>query len=213
MSSKPGAVREKENRGNIGGERKAPGLDLKWPGKTRGPSRFLISVGKKEKKMKNTGAILLGFLILVAGFFVAPRAEAGADEFGFRNFEEVIRADMRAKHAGMITKVMVLSEKEAQAFWPVFRDYEKDLMKLNDERLRILKEYAQSYETLTEEKANDLAERTLDWQAGRVKPMRDYYKKFSKALSPKTAAKFLQAENQIWLLIDLQVASEVPLVK
>ena len=163
--------------------------------------------------MKVAGAILLGFVIVAGGLFAAPRVEASPEDFGYRNFEEVTRADMRAKHAELIAKVMGFSEKEAQAFWPVFRDYEKDLMKLNDERLQIYKEYAQYYESLTEEKADNLAERTLDWQAGRVKLMRNYYKKFSKALSPKTAAKFFQVENQIWLFMDIQIASEVPLVK
>jgi hypothetical protein len=66
---------------------------------------------------------------------------------------------------------------------------------------------------MTEEKANNLAERGLDWQAARIKLMRSYYKKFSKALSPKMAAKFMQVENQIWMLMDLQIATELPLVK
>ena len=163
--------------------------------------------------MKVAGAILLGFLMALGGFFAAPRVEASPEDFGFRNFEEVTRADMRAKHAELITKVMGFSEKEAEAFWPVFRDYERDLMKLNDERLQIFKEYAQYYESLTEKKADELAERSLDWQAARVKLMRNYYKKFSKALSPKMAAKFFQVENQIWMLMDAQIASELPLVK
>ena len=163
--------------------------------------------------MNVAGAILLGFVMVAGGFLAAPRVEASPEDFGFRNFEEVTRADMRAKHSELIAKVMGFSEKEAQAFWPVFRDYERDLMKLNDERLQIYKEYAQDYESLTEEKANELAERSLDWQAGRVKLMRNYYKKFSKALSPKMAAKFLQVENQIWMLMDVQIASELPMVK
>ncbi len=163
--------------------------------------------------MKNVMIVLLGILIAVAVFFVVPRAEAGMEDFGFRNFEEVVRADMRAKHADLIHKVMVLSEKEAQAFWPIYRDYERDLMKLNDERLALIKDYAANYENMSEEKANELAQNSLDWQAGRVKLMRHYYKKFSRALTPKTAAKFFQVENQLWLIMDLQIASELPLVK
>ena len=163
--------------------------------------------------MKMATAVLLGILVAVAGFSVIPRAEAGMEDFGFRNFDEVIRADMRAKHAELISKVMVLSEKEAQAFWPIYRDYERDLMKLNDERLALIKDYAGHYENMSEEKANELAQKSLDWQAGRVKLMRHYYKQFSKALTPKTAAKFFQVENQLWLIMDLQIASELPLVK
>ena len=163
--------------------------------------------------MRKTGAILFGLLIVAAGLFVAPRAEASPEDFGIRNFEELDRADLRAKHVEVIAQLMLFSEKEAQAFWPVFRDYEGDLMKLSDKMIQISKDYVQHYETMTEEMANELAERFLDWQAGRVKLMRHYYKKFSKALSPKVAAKFFQLENQLWILMDLKIASTLPLLK
>jgi len=68
-------------------------------------------------------------------------------------------------------------------------------------------------EKLEDEKAYDLAERSLDYEAGRVKLKRHYFRKFSKALSPKPAAKFFQVEKQIQMLIDLQIASELPPAK
>ena len=40
-----------------------------------------------------------------------------------------------------------------------------------------------------------------------------YYKKFAKVLTPTRAAKYMQIENQIQMLIDLSIASELPLVK
>jgi len=66
---------------------------------------------------------------------------------------------------------------------------------------------------LSEAKAYELAERALDYEAGRVKLKRHYFQKFSKALSPQTAVRFFQMENQIQALVDLQIASELPLVK
>ena len=163
--------------------------------------------------MKIAAFILLGFLIAAAGFFVAPRVEASPEDFGSQSYEEVLRVDLRAKHAEVIGRAMRLSGKEAEAFWPIFGDYQKDLKKLNDERVSILKDYYRSYENLSEEKAYELAERVLDYEAGRVKLKRYYFKKFSKALSPQTAVKFFQVDNQIQALVDLQVASELPLPK
>ncbi len=163
--------------------------------------------------MKNAGSILLGFLVVACGFFVAPRVGASPEDFGSQSYEEVLRADLRAKHAEVIGKAMRLSGKEAEAFWPIFGDYQKDLKKLNDEKLEILKEYYRNYEKLTEEKAYELAERVLDYEAGRIKLKRYYFKRFSKALSPQTAVRFFQVENQIQALVDLQIASELPLVK
>ena len=163
--------------------------------------------------MKIAGSILLSFLIMAGGFFVAPRVEASPEDFGSQSYEEVLRADLRAKHAEVIGKVMRLSGKEAEAFWPIFGDYQRDLKKLNDEKMNLLKEYYRSYENLTAEKAYELAERVLDYEAGRVKLKRHYFQKFSKALSPQTAVRFFQMENQLQALVDLQIASELPLVK
>jgi hypothetical protein len=175
-----------------------------------------MNIPKRRKvrmKMKIIGALVLGILIVGGNMAGAPRAEASPDEFGLQSFEEVARADLRAKHAELIQKVMQLSEKEGEAFWPLFRDYERDLMRVNDEKLDILKEYTRSYENLTEEKAYELAERTLDYEAGRIKLKREYFKRFSKVLSPKSAAKFFQVENQFQMLIDLKISAEIPLIK
>jgi hypothetical protein len=163
--------------------------------------------------MKIAVPILIRFLILTGGFFVVSQAQASPEDFGMQTYEEVLRADLRAKHAEMIGRAMQLSGKQAEAFWPIFRDYQKDLKKLNDEKLDILKEYYGNYEKLTEEKAYELAERVLDYDAGRIKLKRYYFKRFSKALSPQTAVKFFQVDNQIQALVDLQILSELPLVK
>jgi hypothetical protein len=168
---------------------------------------------KMRMKMKIIGALLFSMLIVGGNMTGAPRAEASPDEFGLQSFEEAARADLRAKRAKLIQKVMQLSEKEGEAFWPIFRDYERDLMKVNDEKLNILKEYTRNFANLTEEKAYELAERTLDYEAGRIKLKREYFKRFSKVLSPKNAAKFFQVENQFQMLIDLQISAEIPLVK
>ncbi|NWF56857.1 MAG: hypothetical protein HXY45_18890 [Syntrophaceae bacterium] len=163
--------------------------------------------------MKIAVPILIRFLILTGGLFVVSQAQASPENFGMQTYEEVLRADLRAKHAEMIGRAMQLSGKQAEAFWPIFRDYQKDLKKLNDEKLDILKEYYGNYEKLTEEKAYELAERVLDYDAGRIKLKRYYFKRFSKALSPQTAVKFFQVDNQIQALVDLQILSELPLVK
>jgi len=47
----------------------------------------------------------------------------------------------------------------------------------------------------------------------RTKLKKKYFKKLDRVLPSKTVAKFFQLENQILLLIDLQIASELPLIK
>jgi hypothetical protein len=66
---------------------------------------------------------------------------------------------------------------------------------------------------MTDEKAKELVQKALKLEGRRTKLKRKYFRKFDRVLSSKTVAKFFQLENQINLLIDLQIASELPLIK
>lgn len=46
-----------------------------------------------------------------------------------------------------------------------------------------------------------------------MKLRREYFKKISKVVPGQKAARWLQVENRIQLLIDLELASELPLLR
>jgi hypothetical protein len=108
---------------------------------------------------------------------------------------------------------MQFTNEEANAFWPVYREYEFEFAKIGDARIALIKDYARNYETMTDEKAKELIQKALKLEGRRTKLKRKYFRKFDRVLPSKTVAKFFQLENQINLLIDLQIASELPLIK
>jgi hypothetical protein len=61
--------------------------------------------------------------------------------------------------------------------------------------------------------ANDLMTRALDLESRRTALKQQYFTRLKAALSPVVAARALQIENQIQLLIDLQVAASLPVAK
>jgi hypothetical protein len=130
-----------------------------------------------------------------------------------RAYTELLRSDLRSQHVAIITEVMGFTEAEDAKFWPVYREYEADLAKINDDRMALIKDYAANYEKLTDDVADKLARRALDLEAKRGALKSTYYDKFKTALSPKTAARFIQVENQILLLLDLQIAASLPLAR
>jgi hypothetical protein len=95
----------------------------------------------------------------------------------------------------------------------VYREYETELARLNDERLRGIETYAKVYQNITAANANDLMTKALDLESRRVALKQKYFTKLKSVLSPLTAARALQVENQIQLLIDLQVAASLPVVQ
>ena len=96
---------------------------------------------------------------------------------------------------------------------PVYREYVFELTKLGDARIALIKDYAQHYKSMTDEKAKELMKEVFKLEGKRTKLKKRYFKKLDRVLASKTVAKFFQLENQINLLIDLQIASELPLIK
>ncbi len=129
------------------------------------------------------------------------------------DYLELVRSDIKTQKVAMITEVMQLNEQEGEVFWPVYREYELELSKVGDQRIALLKDYAANYETMTDEKAKELVNWAFKIDEDRLKLQKKYYKKLEKELGAMKAARWSQAENQIGLLIDVRIASEVPLVK
>jgi hypothetical protein len=55
-----------------------------------------------------------------------------------------------------------------------------------------------------------MADRTFKYQSARVDLRKKYFKEFSKVLPVVTVVKFYQLENRLDLLINVQLAAELP---
>jgi len=134
-------------------------------------------------------------------------------EANLRAYTELLRSDLRSQKTAIITELMDFTEAEDAKFWPVYREYEAELVKINDDRIALIMEYAAHYEKLTDEVADRLARGALDLEGRRNALKARYYDRFKTVVSPKTAARFLQVENQILLILDLQIAASLPIVQ
>jgi hypothetical protein len=153
---------------------------------------------------------------LAASPLGAQGGSAGADAARARNlnaYAELLRSDIREQKVALITGMMQFSEADDQKFWPVYREYEGELSSINDQRLALIREYAQAYEKLTDEIANRLAHAALDLEARRNALKTKYYERLTTILPARTAARVLQVENQILLLLDLQIAASLPVIE
>jgi len=128
-------------------------------------------------------------------------------------YMELLRSDVKTQRVAIVTEVMQLAGDEADAFWAVYRDYEYAGSKIGDQRVALIKDYAAAYETMTDEKAAELMGRAFDIDQQRLKLEQQFYGEFEKAVGAATAAKFMQVDNQLGLLIDLQISQSLPLVE
>jgi len=156
------------------------------------------------------------FVAVVLAMSLASTPLRAADASAEPNLDayiEVLRSDVRASKTAMITEALQLTDSESAKFWPIHRQYDTELAKNFDQRIALIKDYAAAYGSIDEAKAESLADRLLKLEEERIKLRRQYFKKVKKAIDAKKAARWLQVENRVGLLIDLKIASELPLLK
>ena len=108
---------------------------------------------------------------------------------------------------------MLLTEAEAQNFWPLYDEYTAQAAKVNDAKVSVIKEYVQNYESLNDAQAERLVKNWSAADEAAVQLRLKYLPIFQKALPGKKVARFFQVDRRIGSIIDLQLASEIPLVE
>jgi hypothetical protein len=125
---------------------------------------------------------------------------------------ELVRKDVRADKADIVSKTMKLDATQAAAFWPVYKAYEAEVQALGDQRVFVIQDLADHFETLNDAQAKGLLERSLTIEEQRVALQKKYKDEFLKVLPAKTVARFFQVDSRLNNLINLQVSSQIPLV-
>jgi hypothetical protein len=143
----------------------------------------------------------------------APATAAPATAPVEQNLNEYItllRKDVRSQKFAVVNAVMQLDLDQAAKFWPIYRDYDAELAKVNDLRVANIKEYARTYNELTDAKADELIQNAMAYQKQRTELLAKYYDRVKQSLGAVTAARFVQVEHQLLLIIDLQIDSSLP---
>lgn len=142
----------------------------------------------------------------------AATPAADAEGQNLQAYVDLLRRDVRQQKAEIMGVVMLLSADDAAKFWPIYTEYDSELTKLNNQRVENIKEYARNYTEMTNEKADELIQRSLTYQKQRSELFAKTYERIKQAVGAITAARFAQVENQLLLIIDLQIASSLPVV-
>jgi len=126
---------------------------------------------------------------------------------------ELLRSDLRTTKVEIMTEALDLTEPQAAAFWPIYREYDAELATLGDRRVSLVKRFVAQYGTMADTDAGTFAKDWFALQQDRLKLREKYFGKIAKVTSNIVAARFIQVENTLGMLIDLQIAAEAPLMK
>ena len=125
---------------------------------------------------------------------------------------ELARADIRTARMGMVAAAMDLNPEQQELFWPLYREYALEQDALLEKRMEMLKQFALNYENMSDAAALSIAQQSFDIQRSRSKRRERYFERFSEALGPVLAARFIQVDGQVSTLLDFELMKATPLI-
>lgn len=132
-----------------------------------------------------------------------------------RAWFDLIRTDVRAQKAVLVGETLSLTTEQAAAFWPIYEEYEGELKMIWDSHLELIEAYAASYDSMTDEVANTLAEWAMELEIQRIQLLRETFREMAdhEAIGAVTAAHFIQVENRIDMLVNMEIMTDLPMLE
>jgi hypothetical protein len=165
--------------------------------------------------MKTIHILLASAVLLLAGGKASAQTPAADSTAGkITDLEiQMMRKDLRDQKKQVVAANLPLTGDQAAAFWPVYDAYTQETIKVNDQRYALVKEYSANYAAMTDDQASSYIRRWIEFDNAASKVRLDWIPKFEKLIGKKKAAMFFQIDRRIGLMMEVQLASNLPLVQ
>ena len=162
---------------------------------------------------RSGAAVLLGLLTALPLAAAEPATEQRPAEAQTDEQKDVgFREDLLAVETEVISKAVSLTTDEATKFWPVFKQFQAEQKVIIDAQLAALRQYADDYESLTDQQAVAYVSALLE-RDQRIHDLRvRYLAEYSKILPPGKAARVIHLTRRLGIASQAKLASEIPLV-
>ena len=152
---------------------------------------------------------IIGMVVLLAasGCAFVPAADKPADTWN------ILRDKFKADKKLVVADNLELTQKEADAFWPVYDAYQADLDRLNERIKKAVLLYADAWNNanVTDETARCLVAEMLSIDEAELQLRKAQAPKVQKVLPPLKAMRYLQIENKVRAIARYDLMEIVPL--
>ena len=108
---------------------------------------------------------------------------------------------------------MDLTPEEMEGFWPLYREYRLEAVKIGDRVVALIQRYAANYDNLTDATADKLVNDFVKIEQARANLKAKFLPRFKKVLPAKKVARFYQVENKLDVTILNEMAENIPMLR
>jgi hypothetical protein len=125
---------------------------------------------------------------------------------------DIIQSIFGKEKKELINQYMNIATEHSTEFWKIYDEYETERKDLGQTKIKIVNEYASNYETLSNEKADELVKATLKNNMEYEKLNEKYYAKMKKVIGSIQAAKFIQVEGFVQNSVKSAILNSIPFI-
>ena len=134
-----------------------------------------------------------------------PEAEGQVSNFDLEH--------LLSEKKAIIEENLPLTEQEKQAFWPLYDNYMKELVKLYERRTALNKELMDIQKTITDKQARAMVDEHLNIVSEGMKIKKSIHAKLRKKIPDTKMLKYFQLEVKIEAAYFYFLSENIPLVK
>jgi len=120
---------------------------------------------------------------------------------------------LTSEWTNLIGGVLDLTDAEAKAFWPLYKEYGAKKGDIWDRRIDVIKIFVGSYSDMTPEMSRILLDQSFNLEKQMLELEMTYADKFDDILPPNKVTRLFQAENKLETTMMMEIVKDVPLAK
>lgn len=156
---------------------------------------------------------LLSCLALVAILSGTALAQAPPPAPEVSKALDELRANLQAVRSDVLAKNITLTAAEAAKFWPMYEKYQAEQSVIMEAQFKGIKEYAANFEKMDDAKALAYIDSLLKRDEAITALRRKWLPEFSKVVRPATAVRVIQIDRRLGQSFQVDIASQVPLIR
>jgi len=151
--------------------------------------------------------ILIAAAALAAfGAPIASHAQAG----NTRDQQELLISQIQADKRAVVLAAMELNDAEVRGFTPIYDEYQGEMKTIATRTADLINQFAANYGAMTDSAAKGLLKDFFKLREDRTAAMKKYAKKMERALPPAKVLQWVQVENKLNALLDVEAAAIIP---
>lgn len=156
--------------------------------------------------------VIAGYVSFGVALCVLLCTWAGAQENNADTMPFVIEKIMADKKL-FVAENLQLTQAESEKFWPVYKQYQDELFLLRSRTVKLINDYVQSYDAMTDEVAKTLLDEFLEIERLGFELRKVFLPRFRSVVPDVKVAKYFQIENKINAALMYEIAAQIPLIK